>query len=273
MVSRLCRAGDSPLASYFSINEVYMTPEPGYLPADYQWVEIHYKAGDKDRQMRSYSLVSSCTTWHDVDWHDEQGNMVGEATLPLNNFVELDAIKMLSDDGSFAIIASNLPRFLERWSAHGASYVIDWRRHMIGDFEIDPTGDFLAILYVGNVESVVWWYGGRVAWGLYDFRNDGGGSGWTGDMVNVMTLPAGHSIRRSPTGNKSDPDHAGNWVADESHPTPGAYVTGDPEWAMVDLGEMGITLEAELAIDEVDEMEISSTLGPDRGAGLCPDRQ
>jgi hypothetical protein len=240
---------DSPVASGFTVNEIYLRPELGYLDEAYQWIEIHYKAGDKDRNMKHYSLVASCTTWRWIKWQEwddvaEEWVTVGEARVPENNFIQLDGVSMMSDDGSFAIVCSNLPRFLERWSAHGASHVVDWRQKQVGTFELDPTGDFVGLMFVNNCESICWWDGGRTSWQLYDFQGEeGGGPGedgahWTGAMVDVTSLPRGHSIRRSPTGAKYDPDVATNWDNDEEHPTPGAHLTGDPEWAMIDLGDM-----------------------------------
>ena len=66
---------------------------------------------------------------------------------------------MDSKAGSFAIVTNNAVKFLERWGSFGADHVIDWRGQMVGDFEIDPAGDFLALHWFGSTQTDIVWFG------------------------------------------------------------------------------------------------------------------
>ena len=236
------------------INECYLQAETGQ--PDVQWVEIHNALPGDDPvadTLRHYYLVAKCTTWRAIDWTDK--------SIPLNNYVDFSNLHVPMDSkaGSFAIVTNNAVKFLERWGSFGADHVIDWRGQMVGDFEIDPAGDFLALHWFGSTQTDIVWFGtitphnyGKTGTTLFGYD-------WTGAAITVPA--AGHSFRRDPTGTKSTPGTTADWEMDEDHPTPGNYLTGDPEWATVDLGVMGIELDVELSAVETAEAALTATLG------------
>jgi hypothetical protein len=245
---------EARIASAFSINEVYLASPPGQ--PDLQWFEVFYKNadGETEGELKYYKVVNGNTTFN---WIDD--NHIYPA--PITNFLNFDGKGRPMDyDGAFAIICSNRPRFEERWGVGGAMHVLDWRDFQHGAWVVNPAGGFLGWFYTGGaLESIVWW--GAVSPQPFGERDDfpGYGPSWTG--ATIPTPPAGHSFRRINAGQVTSPDSAANFIADESNPTPGLAGDDNPEWLSVDLGALGIELEAELAIDEVDEIALNSTLG------------
>jgi hypothetical protein len=241
-------------ANRFVINEVYLQAPPGQ--PDLQWLELFYKNqdGETEGDLKYYHIVNGGT---DFNWVDEKH----EFPAPVANYINLDKKgRPMDPDGGFAIICSNRPRFEERWGVGGALHVLDWRDFQIGTWTVNPAGGFLAWFYQnGAVESIVWW--GTAVPQKFGARGefDGYGPGWTG--ATIPTPPAGHSFRRLNAGQLTSPDSAANFLADEPNPTPGLAGDDNPEWFSVDLGALGIELVAELAIDEVDELQLNATLG------------
>lgn len=242
-----------------SINEVYLQAQVGY--PDVQWIEVAYRpvVGDADGSLGYYHIVSKATTWGWTTGSDGQ-----QYRIPSSNYIDMtkdpDPPRMDGTDGGFALVVSNRARFEERWSLPGAG-VVDWRDREVGTFVLDRTGDFLGLHFFGDSrqrESVVWF--GTIS--PYDYTGDtvnNPGTGWTGDPV--QTPARGHSLRRSPCNQKTDPDSAANFVADEDTPTPGERLTGDAEWASIDLEAMGIQLAAELSDVETGTASLNATLG------------
>ena len=259
---------ETPWATAWTINEVYLDSPP-WIPDSLQWIELHYKHGVKDGNLNSMALVADCTTWRNESWWDPNLEQYYTVRLPDTNFLQLGAVGgSFPDDGSFALLVSNLPLFLKHFPHYAGQYVVDWRSLQWGTFELEPTGDFLSLRFYGTtIEDEIWWDGGRASWALFDYDNDGSGPGseWSGAMIDVTSTPDGHSFRRNPAGKESSPDVAGNFKADEDAPTPGYYMDGDPEWAMIEIGTLGITLETELSSTETTSADISDTIGLTNG--------
>ena len=245
---------ENRVASRFSINEVYLQAPTGQ-PA-LQWIEIFYKNpdGETDGELKYYHVVNGATTW---GWPGEWR----ENTVPKTNYLNLDGKgRPMDADGAFAILCSNRPRFEERWGVGNAVHVLDWRDFTIGTFSLSTSGGFIGWFYAGGTLESVIWYGTASPDEFGESGDfDGYGPGWTGATIPVP--PAGHSFRRDPCGTKSDPDAAGNFLADEGNPTPGLAGDDNPEWFSVDLGALGIELAATLTIGETGQMELTSTLG------------
>ena len=246
---------ENRVASRFSINEVYLRAPTGQ-PA-LQWIEIFYKNPDgvTDGDLKYYHVVHSGTTW---GWPGEWR----ENTVPKTNYLNLDRKgRPMDADGAFAILCSNRARFEERWGVGNAVHVLDWRDFTIGTFSLSTVGDFIGWFYAGGgaLESVVWY--GTASPDEFGESGEflGYGPGWTGATIPVPAL--GHSFRRNPCGTKTDPDSAGNFLADEGNPTPGLAGDDNPEWFSVDLGTLGIELAAVLTIGETGAMSLNSTLG------------
>ena len=210
------------------------------------------------------AIVSRCTTWRTEQWWDENTQQFYDVRLPNANFIPLGAVGgEFPDDGSFALLVSNLPLFLQLYPHYAGQFVMDWRGLAWGTFELEPGGDFISLRFHGTtIEDEIWWDGGEGGWAIYDYDGDSGTSGdWSGAMIDVTSLPAGHTFRRDPTGYETSPDVAGNFENDEDMPTPGYRMTGDPEYAAVDIGVMGIVLEQELSSGETGTAYISGTVG------------
>lgn len=262
---------ETTMASYGCINEVYVRPEP-WMPDDLQWIEIHHRPGDPDGiWMDRLTVCTSTTVWQETNWDPA-------AWVPVNNHLGLGGLRMtqVGDNDSFIILTSNKPAFLA-YFPNCQVEVVDWRGLQKGTFTLNPDGDLICLRWNGcDTYDVIWYDNGRSSWNLYDFV--GGGSyyyslpgtnysGWTGAMITLP--PAGHSFRHDPTGNKASPQTIAYFEEDEDHPTPGYTITGEPEWAYVDLGTIGITLSAQLAIGVTTEATFgdSGTLGLTDGPG------
>jgi hypothetical protein len=255
-------------ASAGVVNEVFARPYT-WMPDDLQWIELHFKSTQNmaPAGWGGYYLAADCTTWKWV-W-DPAGR------TPANNYLDLPRTPSpeIGDD-YICILTANKPTFMAYFPQCQCD-VFDWRPLMVGDFEIDTTGDFLALRFWGVTHTdIVWFDNGRSGWALHDFCGGGshfysaGGtlySGWTGAMITLP--PVGHSFRRTPTGNKNIPGTVGVFKQDEDHPTPGDYITGEPEWAIVDLGTLGISLSAALAQYHTTKAELTGHLGITDGPG------
>lgn len=262
-----------------SINEVYVRPEP-WMPDDLQWIELHFKwTQDQDPAGFGHcQIATSTTTWQQKsDWDPV-------AWIPLNNFIRLpETPPPAIGDDYFCIITSNKPAFMAYFPQCNVD-VFDWRGYEVGTFTLDPTGDLICLRWFGAATwDIIWYDNGRPAWNLKDFVGAGSYyyslpgtsySGWTGAMIDLP--PIGHTFRRDPTGTQtfdghadggSTPGVATDFLEDEDHPTPGAYITGDPEWIIVDLGTLGISLAAQLDQYYTVEAELDGHLGLTAGPG------
>ena len=258
---------ETAMASVGCVNEVYVRSEP-WMPDDLQWIEIHHNPGDPNGiWMDRLAVCTSTTVWKETNW-----DPVG--WVPANNHLGLGGLRLtpVGDDGdSFIIITNNKPAFMAYFPQCQVN-VVDWRAHERGTFTLNPEGDLIALRWNGvDTYGVVWYDNGRADWALYDFVGAGSYyyalngtnySGWTGDMLTLP--PVGHSFRRSPTGQKSSPGRATDWKQDEDHPTPGFFISGEPEWAYVDLGTLGITLSAQLTAG----YDVEATFGDSGTLGL-----
>lgn len=244
---------DSQVASVWSINEVYLRPPVGYSDPDHQWIEIAFKnVGDPPPggELKTLCLVNKNTTWKWAGWDPDE-------RIPANNYVQLPEYSMVGE-GSFVIIARNKAAFLELWSGCDEAQVLDWRQHVIGEFSLDVEGDFIGLHEWGYSRRSIVWYGDLTPY--YYTGESGDGTGWTGATVPVP--PRHHTFRRNPDGNKGFPiDDASYFKADEDHPTPGAYITGDPEYASVDCGTLDITLTQTLLVGTTTYMYLTGTQG------------
>jgi hypothetical protein len=202
-------------------------------------------------------LVNKETDWKWAGW-------TPDARIPTNNFILIKSRIRLDQDGGFAILTNNATLLQERYNVEGNSGILDWRAKQIGAWDIDETGDFLALMFYGSMFQSVVWFGEITP---YDFQGEGDGSRWTGRTIIVPT--AGHTFRRSPTGEQDDPDSVANWNEDEDHPTPGHRIFGDPEWARVDMGALGRSLSAQLDSTEFGEISVDSVFGFDEGPADC----
>jgi len=245
---------ETPVASGGNINEVYLRAEP-WMPDGLQWFELRgslYPNGFSG----SY-IASKVTTWGWTGW-DPDGRH------PKWNYLKLPPTPPLGD--FFGVFTNDKAMFMAHFPGCTAN-VYDWRSLQVGNFSLDPTGDFISLRLLGVQHvDIIWWDGGLGGWALYDFCGggshyyDAGGtnySGWTGAMCTVP--PVGHTIRSDPTGNR------GGTIAfyeqDEDHPTPGDAITGEPEYIIVDLGSLGISLDSALAMGATTEAALDGHLG------------
>lgn len=252
---------ETPIASAGNINEVYLRSE-SWMPDGLQWIELFWKStqGMAPGGFGGCQLATSYTTWKWTGW-DPNGR------APLNNYLDLPKTPVIEiGDTWFGIFTNDKPAFMAHFPTCEAD-VYDWRGFEIGNFTMDPTGDLLVLRWWGvNTVDIVWWDGGRASWALYDFCGGGshyyalGGtnySGWSGAMIT--TPPIGHSFRSNPTGNKGGT--VSYYKQDEDHPTPGYSITGEPEWIIVDLGTLGITLDSALDQGVTTSADVSGCLG------------
>lgn len=263
------------LSSAVQINEIMLRPREGYNQRDHQWIELSFKRDDGHaEQVTWFSLTNKQTEWKRVDWIPNdpatgkpQDPPVDKeiAYVPDNNYIELKGGNM-DPSGEFVILTWNYPKFIEKYPNHGAQRVLDVRDMTEGEFELDPTGDFLCLRnWHTRTVSIVWWSDGNPEWEAqapYLFNGDDR-TWWSGNMLPIP--PRGHTFRRYPTGNAPDynqnpptgNDSIDRWKVDEDHPTPGYYTSGEDEWILVDLGEMGITLEEQLVAEETGTIVLS----------------
>jgi len=258
---------ETPIASAGNINEVYLRSET-FMPDGLQWIELFWKSGQgmAPAGFGGCALCTSTTTWKWANW-DPDGR------VPLDNYLDLPQTPCIEiGDTWFGIFTNDKAAFMSYFPQCDAD-VYDWRAFEVGTFTLDPTGDLLALRWWGvNTWDIVWWDGGRASWALYDFTGGGshyyalGGtnySGWTGSMIT--TPPVGHSFRSNPTGNKGGT--TAFYKQNEDHPTPGYYITGEPEYIIIDLGTLGISLSAALAQGYTVKAELTGTLGLTEGVG------
>jgi len=260
---------ETPVGCGLVINEVSLRPY-WWLPwKDNIWIELFVYGGSA--KVGSYNLSNKRTTFKWSGWDPINERLPKENFLGLKWAVGNGKIDG-SDEGSFCVICSNGAAHLERYGTSDADLFIDWRSCIIGSWVMDPDADFLALRHWGydHVDEV--WFGNITPYG-YD--GDGGGNNWTGGTIptDEDTLPRNHTFRKSPSGKTSQPNRASDWFWPESTPTPGYQMTGEPEWFCITLDEMGIELDAELAVDEVDEIVVTSTYGLTRSGEVKIDSE
>lgn len=261
------------------INEMYLRPTPG-MPAGLRWIEIVYTRWEGEPlELKDKAIVN-----HQTEWSLFRSSCDAEGADPgcleyyaacTNNFFLLPDRELAP--GKFIIMTNDKPSFLEHWGETGAAGVYDWRHRMIGSFDISPTGGKLAIMSFGmsNEDDVFWGTQAQEKW--YHLERDEwifeANQLWNGANLPAMDdteCPVGSSYHRYPDAEWREAISRDNWEISgtspkyrEPFPTPGTTSrSADPEWAAIDLGEMGITLEEAIpASGAISYILLNKTLG------------
>lgn len=273
----------APVATYpgvaanagWRINEIYLRPAPG-MPSDLQWIELVHSGGKSNIQ--NYILCYSGTTFrlYNSSCPDDDPNCLPQYAAANNNYLGgFPSVHV--GDGGFVILTSNKPAFVEHWGETAAAAVLDWRHYIHGTWSLSLTAEKIGIKWyaMGEGDDVFWgtqtqnkWYSltGVDDW-VYEADNT-----WSGLNLPAMDnteCPVGHSYHRYPDGAYADANSRDNFELRpttpkyaEVAPTPGATAkSNDPEWIMLDMGEMGITLSEAMGSGTPSYVPVSSTLG------------
>lgn len=227
------------------IRELYLWPPAGYGP-QYQWISVSANV----RTMLTYGKGE----FHGDVGHDENQTCFYHTYTPYpqGNGGSLDEV---------GIFCYNRTCVEELFDISGAAWVVEWGKEMPG-YYINPNQDFV-IVNSGEVHNpicdYVKWSTTNPSWTITDndianFVECGGSwtgvaSHWTGNCLNPSTISPGQSLARKKYANSvwtldGDTNTPGDWMFN-SVPMPLAFADKkDPQWAVLDLGEMNCKLAA-----------------------------